>query len=134
MKTKQEIFDDVARYLMSNNNGKGQSIKKVKSTIHIDSYIQHCVYHGRNGNACAIGHLIPRGSIRGLTTFISSVRGLIEIYGDKLPPEIHEYEGLLEDLQNIHDLDSSWDGKKFNTDGVKKLKEAAQYNNLDWNF
>ena len=51
--TSQEVFDFVAKHLLTQNK---------KSITNIDGVIAHCLYKSSNGLNCAIGCLIPKES------------------------------------------------------------------------
>jgi len=100
-KSEQEIFDIVARHLLTQNkkavNDKGE-----------------CVYRGKNGCKCAAGCLIPDdkydpsfegfGWSLGLQTKNAALQDLVEAIG---------HYALIRKLQLVHDQDAvdSWPDK-----------------------
>lgn len=95
--TNQQIFDRVAEHLLR------QACKSVRGGGNDSGVDQECAYRGADGRRCAIGCLIPdelyNGSIEGTAV------------GDLWPPllrecglQIGEKTGLLQELQELHDL------------------------------
>ncbi len=98
MYTNQSLFETVSRHLFA----QGERAFAPMSG---------CQYRTEAGLSCAIGCLIPdemyRPAFEG-----RSVTGLLGSYPEikGLFPDVHET--LLEDLQQIHDMQSSWESSE----------------------
>jgi hypothetical protein len=118
---RQEIFDTVARHLLS----QGKKCE-IPTTPHEDGV---CMYR-YNGMACAVGVLIPddlyNESMEGYTISV--------LIGTHLPRRHRRYTfpdwicdniDFIVELQRVHD----WEEPR---DWVSKLEELARNNNLVW--
>jgi len=102
MLTPQEIFDIVAKHLLTQNE---------KSIIPVQGNCLNpwkCLYHSPDGKKCAIGVLIPdkeykpaienSGDVRYLINYHPSCPKSLSVYCDNTQTMM-----LLEELQGIHD-------------------------------
>lgn len=89
--TKQQAFDTVAKHLFT--QGK-MSVNAIGHT---------CMYRGRDGLKCAIGVLIPDTEYQ--PEFEQN--GAINI-ADRVPTLMRLDRVFLSDLQNVHDMETSW--------------------------
>ena len=83
--TKQEIFDKVAKHLLT------QGVRSV------DGANGRCMYRGTNGTKCAAGCLIPDDKYDNRFE-----RKAWSSIADKFP-ELIEHEHLIQQLQIVHD-------------------------------
>lgn len=113
----QDIFDTVLTHLR----------KQGKPSMDIVQGDARCLYRGPGGTSCAIGCLMPdelydadKMEHRGISEFI-----------DIFPPEFHEHQTLLSDLQGAHDHNSSMhDGGTstvINKDWLRTMEKNMSY-------
>jgi hypothetical protein len=120
VKTNQEIFDTVAKHLLTQ---MARSVAFVPGGGFSAEPVEQCRYRGDNGLKCAAGILIPdalyRPVMEGFGVMHGSVSaGLPEVDLDSLP--------LLRALQIVHDtsLPEHW---------ARELRRVARYNGLNFN-
>lgn len=112
--TPQEIFDTVATHLFTQGHRA------------FDDNLVQCAYKAQDGSMCAVGCLIrdyykpemdrnPHGT---------DIRTVYSLYKSYLPDWIENNLILLGALQDVHDVDYSWDS-------VDTLKDALKYVAVD---
>jgi hypothetical protein len=99
LKTKQDVFDAVAAFLLDPNT-------KRRSLFYTDDTAV-CAYRGKDGGKCAVGYLIP-DEVYTPDMEIKSVSSLVQDHGDVLPKCITDHWPLLASLQSVHDDASNW--------------------------
>jgi hypothetical protein len=112
--TNQEIFDIVAKHLLTQNE---KSIRKNSNTRTQGV----CAYRGDNGCKCAAGVLIPDEH------YLKDMEGhsWFRLISKDLVPS--EFQHLIRALQSLHDNCDVSDWKK-------ELKDLATSHNLEWKF
>lgn len=120
MLNKQEVFDKVARHLLTQNR------RSIATPIYENS---RCSYRGDNKTKCAIGCLIEDKfydkDFEGATVAVAAVKRALEMSGIFIDSYDYVLEiGFLENLQQIHDneLVENW---------LKHLNRVAISYNLD---
>lgn len=119
--TKQDIFDKVARHLLT------QKVKSMKPRLTMDG--EMCAYRGDSGTSCAVGCLIPDdlydpkmegNDAVGLFSRFPKVEKLLG----------KDNESLLSDLQRIHDS-SLYRNESTITKWHRDLNSIAREYNLN---
>lgn len=98
--TKQEVFDKVARHLLT---------QRVKAVTSMYTLTPKCVYRSENGLSCAIGCLIPdslyTSAIEGTPVRGGSGTLLLTVLRKaNVPVDNYADVSFLSDLQGVHDL------------------------------
>jgi hypothetical protein len=119
MKTNQQVFDFVATHLFA----QGRQAKDIDGS---------CMYRSPEGNACAVGCLIPDDMYKSEMEFRGVVR-LVEtaaLRGYTVPDLIKDKISLLYKLQQTHDLNQNWES----TEAMRKaLTTVANHFKLNKN-
>lgn len=125
MPTDQEVFDKVAKHLLTQGERSTGNIYNIDYDEEYEEPddVSDCAYRGDNGLMCAVGCLIPDEvylpSMEG-----QSVSSLLWGYtGNNLKEHLGSNQVLLQDLQDIHDETEPADWKA-------KLVELAQFHSL----
>ena len=105
--TPQEIFDTVATHLFTQGHRA------------FDDNLNQCAYRTQDGSMCAVGCLIQDYYKPSMDTnaYGTDIRTVYSLYKSDLPDWIESNMNLLVSLQDVHDVDWSWNS-------VDTLKDA----------
>lgn len=126
--TPQEIFDTVVTTLLKQGT---RSVDKNKSYYGNPP----CVYRNDQGHKCAAGILIPDDcydeEMEG-----NSFKHLLLMEKYNFPEYLYSNKDLINELQFVHDMNSSWDekNKTFSKLGWGYLKDIAVYFELEFSY
>lgn len=89
--TEQELFDTVAKHLLTQNKKSG--------LVNVRGNVEECLYRGPDGLKCAIGVLIPDEKY---TTDLENLKATDPVIIEAA--NLQGVETLGDDLQHVHDM------------------------------